>query len=119
MKQGSLSPHELDGLVSVLELAGGKLGQSKSLERKPREGNARVPSGEKLIASLESMGVRVYGLDEAQGYSPSSEISWDYIAGYDLQKRYVRTRVCFFPCLLLFLFKFSILFFLLNCNGDF
>ncbi|KAB1201556.1 Proteasome-activating nucleotidase [Morella rubra] len=93
MKQGSLSPHELDGLVSVLELAGGKLGQSKSLERKPREGNARVPSGEKSIASLESMGVRVYGLDEAQGYSPSSEISWDNIAGYDLQKREIEDTI--------------------------
>lgn len=85
MKEGSLSSKELDALVSVLELAGVKLGQ-----RKPREGTARVPSAEKSVASLESMGVKVYGLDEAHVYSSNFEMSWDNIAGYDQQKRYVK-----------------------------
>jgi hypothetical protein len=85
MKEGSLSSKELDALVSVLELAGVKLGQ-----RKPREGTPRVPSAEKLVTSLESMGVKVYGLDEAHVYSSNFEMSWDNIAGYDQQKRYVK-----------------------------
>ncbi|XP_041026862.1 cell division control protein 48-like [Juglans microcarpa x Juglans regia] len=92
-KKGSLSPKELDALVSVLELAGGKLKQNKTLERKPREGNAMVPSAEKSVASLESMGVRIYGLNEACGYSSNSEISWDTIAGYDQQKREIEDTI--------------------------
>ncbi|KAG2684373.1 hypothetical protein I3760_10G073900 [Carya illinoinensis] len=93
MKQGSLSPKELDAFVSVLELAGGKLKQNKTLERKPREGNAVVPSAEKSVASLESMGVRIYGLNEARGYSSNCEISWDAIAGYDQQKREIEDTI--------------------------
>lgn len=103
MKQGSLSPKELDAFVSVLELAGGKLKQNKTLERKPREGNAVVPSAEKSVASLESMGVRIYGLNEARGYSSNCEISWDAIAGYDQQKRYARTWVCCIHCYYFFI----------------
>ncbi|GLT72662.1 hypothetical protein SLA2020_445720 [Shorea laevis] len=91
IKPGSLSPKELDALVSVLELAGGKLGQNKTL--KPREGTARVPSAEKSVASLESMGVRIYGLDEARDFSSNSEISWDNIAGYDQQKREIEDTI--------------------------
>lgn len=103
IKPGILSPKELDAFVSVLELAGGKLGQNKTLERKPREGTARVPSAEKTVASLESMGVRIYGLDEARDFSSNSEISWDNIAGYDQQKRYVRTRVFCIHCCYIFI----------------
>ncbi|KAL4628278.1 hypothetical protein ACB092_05G225600 [Castanea dentata] len=93
IKEGSLSSNELEALVSVLELAGGKLGQNWNFERKPREGTARVPSAEKSVASLESMGVKVYGLDEAPVYSSNIEISWDNIAGYDQQKREIEDTI--------------------------
>lgn len=83
LKQGSLSLEELDALVSVLQLAGRKLGQNKTMERKQQ------PPEEKSIASLESMGVRVYGCDESHVNSISNDISWDNIAGYHQQKRYV------------------------------
>ncbi|BBH00698.1 hypothetical protein Prudu_010750 [Prunus dulcis] len=86
MKEGSLSLQELDALVAALQLAGTKLGQNSALERRPREDTTQVPS-EKLIASLESMGVRIYGINEPHVSSSSKEISWDNIAGYDQQKR--------------------------------
>lgn len=70
--------------MSVLQLAGKKLGQNKTLEKK------QMPTAEKSIASLESMGVRVYGLDEPLSYSSENEISWENIAGYYQQKRYVK-----------------------------
>ncbi|KAF3451770.1 hypothetical protein FNV43_RR07866 [Rhamnella rubrinervis] len=87
LKQGSLSLEELDALVSVLQLAGSKLGQNKTLERK------QMPTAEKSIASLESMGVRVYGLDESHVNSLSNEISWENIAGYHQQKREIEDTV--------------------------
>lgn len=87
MKQGSLSPKELDALVSALQLAGGKLGQTSTTGRRSREDTTQTPSTEKLIASLESMGVRIYGVDEPNVSSASKDISWDNLAGYDLQKR--------------------------------
>lgn len=87
IKRGCLSTTELDALVSALQLAGGGL---KTLERKSGAGSARMPSAEKLVASLESMGVRIYGLDEPHVNSSNGEISWDNIAGYDQQKRYVK-----------------------------
>ncbi|ONI09866.1 hypothetical protein PRUPE_4G014800 [Prunus persica] len=64
MKEGSLSPEELDALVAALQLAGAKLGQNSTLERRPREDITQVPSSELLIASLKSMGVRIYGINE-------------------------------------------------------
>lgn len=85
IKSGSLSTTELDAFVSVLQLAGSKL---RPLDRKPAEGSARVPSADKSVASLESMGVRIYGLDEPLVNSSSNDISWENIAGYDQQKRY-------------------------------
>ncbi|XP_007026191.2 PREDICTED: katanin p60 ATPase-containing subunit A1 isoform X1 [Theobroma cacao] len=93
LKQGSLNPNELDALVSVLQLAGGKLGQSKSRVGKPREGSSQMPSAEKSIASLEAMGVRIYGLDAPHQNSSYSEISWDNIAGYDQQKREIEDTI--------------------------
>lgn len=84
LKQGSLSLEELNALVSVLQLAGSKLGQNKTLGRK------QMPTAEKSIAGLESMGVRVYGLDESRVNSLSNEISWENIAGYHQQKRYIK-----------------------------
>ena len=68
IKQGSLSSKELDAFVYVLGLAGGKLGQSWTFRsgRKPQEGAVRVQSADKSIASLESIGVKIYGVDEAR-----------------------------------------------------
>lgn len=93
IKQGELSPEELDAFVSVLQLAGNKLGQRSSLERKPKEETEKVPSVDKSISDLEGMGVRIYGLDEPVGISKDGEISWDNIAGYEHQKRYVNMDI--------------------------
>ncbi|GLU15586.1 hypothetical protein SLE2022_320630 [Rubroshorea leprosula] len=93
IKRGSFSPRELDAFVSVLQLAGGKLGQNKTLERRPREGTSRMPSPEKSIASLEAMGVRIYGLSAPQVNFSHDEISWDNIAGYDQQKREIEDTI--------------------------
>ncbi|KAG8635158.1 hypothetical protein MANES_16G002800v8 [Manihot esculenta] len=90
IKGGSLSTKELDALVSVLQLAGGRL---KISERKPGEGAARMPSAEKSVAALESMGVRIYGLDEPYVNSSNSGITWDNIAGYDQQKRDIEDTI--------------------------
>ena len=67
IKQGSSSSKELDAFVYVLGLAGGKLGQSWTFRsgRKPQEGAVRVQSADKSIASLESIGVKIDGVDEA------------------------------------------------------
>lgn len=90
IKSGSLSTTELDAFVSVLQLAGSKL---RPLDRKPAEGSARVPSADKSVASLESMGVRIYGLDEPLVNSSSNDISWENIAGYDHQKREIEDTI--------------------------
>lgn len=90
IKSGSLSTTELDAFVSVLQLAGSKL---RPLDRKPAEGSARVPSADKSVASLESMGVRIYGLDEPLVNSSSNDISWENIAGYDQQKREIEDTI--------------------------
>ncbi|KAJ6401994.1 hypothetical protein OIU84_014132 [Salix udensis] len=90
IKSGSLSTTELDAFVSVLQLAGSKL---RPLDRKPVEGSARVPSSDKSVASLESMGIRIYGLDEPNLNSSNNEISWENIAGYDQQKREIEDTI--------------------------
>lgn len=82
-----MSQKELEAFVSVLQLAGGKLDHDKLMERRPREGSTGKVSPEKAIANLESMGVRIYGVDEPHT-SFSKNISWDNVAGYDQQKRY-------------------------------
>lgn len=89
IKKGSLTSEELDALVSVLQLAGRRFGQNRTLERKPKEGITQNPRAGKTVAALESMGVRIYGLDEPQLNTSKSEISWENIAGYDQQKRYI------------------------------
>ncbi|TKY72199.1 nucleoside-triphosphatase protein [Spatholobus suberectus] len=93
IKQGNLSPEELDAFISVLKLAGNKLGQRSTLERKPREETEKVPSVDKSISDLEGMGVRIYGLDEPVGISNDGEISWDNIAGYEHQKRVIEDTI--------------------------
>ena len=62
-----MSSKELDAFVYVLGFAGGKLGQNWTFGSggKPQEGTVRVQSADKSIASLESIGVKIYGVDEA------------------------------------------------------
>ncbi|XP_031394115.1 katanin p60 ATPase-containing subunit A-like 1 [Punica granatum] len=93
IKPGSLTPKELEAFVSVLQLAGGKMGQDRFMERRPREGNAGKVSPEKAIANLESMGVRIYGLDEPRINFSTKAISWDNVAGYDQQKREIEDTI--------------------------
>ncbi|KAF5728896.1 P-loop containing nucleoside triphosphate hydrolases superfamily protein isoform 1 [Tripterygium wilfordii] len=93
MKTGGFSPKEIDALVSILQFAGTKLSQNKAVERKPREGSARIPNAEKSASNLEAMGVKIYGLDEPHGSSINSDISWDNIAGYDQQKREIEDTI--------------------------
>ncbi|XP_050369578.1 uncharacterized protein LOC126787722 [Argentina anserina] len=97
MKQGSLSPEELDALISALQLAGAKKSfvhqKSSATERGVREGSGQTSSIEKLITSIESMGVRVYGVDEPNASSTNKNISWDNLAGYDLQKRQIEDTI--------------------------
>ncbi|XP_042941603.1 peroxisomal biogenesis factor 6-like isoform X13 [Carya illinoinensis] len=99
IKQGSLTPKELDAFVSVLELAARRLAQNKTLERRQGEGTACVPSAKNSVPDRKSAGVRIYGLNEPRSYSPNKEISWDNIAGYDQQKRISRTgyNLCYQP----------------------
>lgn len=85
IKRGSFSREELDALVSVLQLAG----QNKTLEQRPRGNTAQMPSTGKSVSSLEAMGVKIYGLNEPNMGDSKAEISWDNIAGYSQQKRYV------------------------------
>ncbi|XP_057983742.1 uncharacterized protein LOC131168385 [Malania oleifera] len=93
IRQGSFSPKELDALVSVLQLAGGKMRQNKTLERKQEGDTPAMQSTEKSVSSLEALGVRVFGLDGPHiGYS-NSEISWDNVAGYDRQKREIEDTI--------------------------
>lgn len=85
MKEGSFTLEELDALASVLQLAG----QPKNLELKARGDAARTTTLDKTIASLEGMGVKIYGLKQPNVEHPKVDISWDNIAGYDNQKRYL------------------------------
>ncbi|KAI7746814.1 hypothetical protein M8C21_007721 [Ambrosia artemisiifolia] len=89
IKQGSFTAEELDALVSVLKLAG--VGQNRSLDR--RGDTARNPSMDKSVASLEGMGVKIYGLKEPKLEDPKSEISWENIAGYNQQKRDIEDTI--------------------------
>lgn len=90
MKPGSLNPKELEAFISVLQLAGRKLGRDKFSESRPREGIEKKTTPEKTITSLQSMGVRIYGIDEPPVDVENKKLSWDNIAGYQKQKRYVK-----------------------------
>nr|DAD23476.1 TPA_asm: hypothetical protein HUJ06_024939 [Nelumbo nucifera] len=101
IKKGSFSAKELDALVSALKLAGVRAGARKPLERRPRgyvdkrekADTAQLPSTEKSMATLEAMGVRIFGLTEPLAGSPNDGISWDNIAGYDEQKREIEDTI--------------------------
>lgn len=69
-----------------MQIAGERPGQSKATESSP----AGTPSTSKSITSLEAMGVRVFGLDKPLTGDATEEVSWDTIAGYDQQKRYLK-----------------------------
>ncbi|CAN0899103.1 VCP-like ATPase, partial [Linum grandiflorum] len=91
LKHGTFSAVELDALVSVLQLAGGKL---KIVGRKPVESAAaRAPTIDQSVTSLKAMGVRIYGLKTPLINSTSNEISWENIAGYDKQKREIEDTI--------------------------
>ncbi|KAG5516392.1 hypothetical protein RHGRI_037192 [Rhododendron griersonianum] len=89
IKRGSFSSKELDALASALQLAG----QNRTVERKSRGDNILKPSAEKSVASLEAMGVRIYGLSEPNLGDSKAEISWDNIAGYNQQKRDIEDTI--------------------------
>lgn len=75
-----MTTEELEAFVSALQVAGTKAGQNKG-------GSARETSTDKTVSQLESMGVRIYGVNKPIGDDSVDEISWDNIAGYDQQKR--------------------------------
>lgn len=89
----------------MLQFAGGRQEQAKILDRRQRGDAPQVHPAQKSIASLEAMGVRVYGFDEALQDHSKKEVFWDNIAGYDQQKRYAKSQIdsismlCFdLPC---------------------
>ncbi|CAN6972389.1 unnamed protein product [Brassica rapa subsp. trilocularis] len=90
IKKGSLTTEELEAFVSALQVAGTKPGQNKGGDR----GSAREASTDKTISQLESMGVRIYGVNKPLGDDDSvHEISWDNIAGYEQQKREIEDTI--------------------------
>ncbi|EPS69768.1 hypothetical protein M569_04996 [Genlisea aurea] len=89
MKQGSFTSEELEALAYILQFAG----QQNSLEFRPRGDTAKTSPMEKAIASLEGMGVKIYGLQQQNGELSGSEITWDNIAGYDFQKREIEDTI--------------------------
>ncbi|XP_023636504.1 26S proteasome regulatory subunit 6B homolog [Capsella rubella] len=90
IKKGSLTTEELEAFVSALQVAGTKVGQNKGGGSR---GSVREPSTEKSISQLESMGVRIYGVNKPLGDDSVDEISWDNIAGYDQQKREIEDTI--------------------------
>lgn len=82
MKPGSLNPEELDALVSIMQIAG----QQKTSEGRLRGDIARTP--DKTVTSLEAMGVKIFGLNDAK-----SDISWENIAGYNQQKQEIEDTI--------------------------
>ncbi|XP_047312247.1 uncharacterized protein LOC124915551 isoform X2 [Impatiens glandulifera] len=90
IKRGSFSSKELDALASALQLAGQTLGRRST----STGGNASQKSStEKSVASLEAMGVIIYGLNEAKYDHSSSEVSWGNIVGYHQQKRDIEDTI--------------------------
>ena len=80
-------------MVSVLQFASERVEQSKTLERRPSRDAPPIYSAQKSIANLEAMGVRVFGVEQPPGLLSKNEVLWDNIAGYDQQKRYVKSGI--------------------------
>ncbi|KAL3627428.1 hypothetical protein CASFOL_028791 [Castilleja foliolosa] len=89
MKPGSFTSEELEALASILQAAG----QPRTLELRPRADASRTPTKDKTIASLEGMGVKIYGLKEPNAELQKVDITWDNIAGYDNQKREIEDTI--------------------------
>ncbi|KAL9285775.1 putative adenosinetriphosphatase [Arabidopsis thaliana] len=90
IKKGSLTTEELEAFVSALGVAGTKAGQNKGSGSR---GSTHDSSTDKSISQLESMGVRIYGVNKPLGDDSMDEISWDNIAGYDQQKREIEDTI--------------------------
>lgn len=60
IKKGSLTSEEVEAFVSALQIAGTKAGQNKG-------GRARETSTDKTVSQLESMGVRINGVNKPWG----------------------------------------------------
>ncbi|KAI5672982.1 hypothetical protein M9H77_13346 [Catharanthus roseus] len=89
MKPGSLNSDELDALVSILQIAG----QQKTLGARSGGTVARAPSMDKPVASLQAMGVKIFGLNEPKLAGGKCDISWDNIAGYNQQKQEIEDTI--------------------------
>ncbi|XP_019243888.1 PREDICTED: uncharacterized protein LOC109223875 isoform X1 [Nicotiana attenuata] len=89
MKPGSFTDEELDALVSLLQLAG----QQKTVDLRARGDAGRVPSADKTVASLESMGVKIFGINASDSVNPKVDIAWENIAGYSQQKREIEDTI--------------------------
>ncbi|KAF3528367.1 hypothetical protein DY000_02040474 [Brassica cretica] len=95
IKKGSLTTEELDAFVSALQVAGTKPGQDKASGGR---GSVREATTDKTISQLESMGVRIYGINKPLGEDSIDEILWDNIAGYDQQSGKLQfTYFIFYP----------------------
>ncbi|CAI9086844.1 OLC1v1020763C2 [Oldenlandia corymbosa var. corymbosa] len=89
IKVGILTPDELDALASVLQVAG----QQKTLEARPKSDVTHAPKIDRTIASLEAMGVRIFGLSNSNIDPSICNITWDNIAGYEEQKREIEDTI--------------------------
>ncbi|XP_059297186.1 cell division control protein 48 isoform X2 [Lycium ferocissimum] len=89
MKPGSFTDEELDALVSALELAG----QQKTVDLRSRGDAGRVPSADKTVTTLESMGVKIFGINAPTSGNPKANITWENIAGYNQQKRDIEDTI--------------------------
>lgn len=79
MKPVTFTDEELDALAYVLQFAG----QQKSLDLRSKG----VPSADKTVTTLESMGVKIFGINVSTSGNPNANIAWENIAGYNQQKR--------------------------------
>ncbi|XP_060175758.1 uncharacterized protein LOC132606325 isoform X3 [Lycium barbarum] len=89
MKPGSFTDEELDALVSALQLAG----QQKTVDLRSRGDAGRVPSADKTVTTLESMGVKIFGINAPTSGNPKANITWENIAGYNQQKRDIEDTI--------------------------
>ncbi|KAF3674034.1 meiotic spindle formation protein mei-1 isoform X2 [Capsicum chacoense] len=87
MKPGSFTDEELDALVSVLQFTG----QPKDLRSRGDAG--RVPSADKTVTTLESLGVKIFGINASTSGNPKANIAWENIAGYNQQKREIEDTI--------------------------
>ncbi|KAK4710042.1 hypothetical protein R3W88_004555 [Solanum pinnatisectum] len=85
MKPVSFTDEELDALAYVLQFAG----QQKALDLRSKG----VPSADKTVTTLESMGVKIFGINVSTSGNPKANIAWENIAGYNQQKREIEDTI--------------------------